>query len=262
MLAAVKFDENLLEINKVNGEYEVLTKKINDTLFVQRILYLLTYHADVFAAYYASTVYEDDSKKMMLINNFESEIEKYSISVVEVESTDEKHDWAFHNVSERYGDFSVGEGCNISFYLGYAYLFQELERDEDKVIISIDKDYGKFIDVTNHDDKYYVMLSCEPKSSFITAIIENLYKYGNVFAAYIKTIDDSLPYPKKEDKVYGFAEIVKSLDVRVINLNSSPSSKENTDNWKGINVQEIYKDSSVSFYGDYAYIFYTPIKYG
>ena len=82
MSTAIKLGQNLLEINKVNGEYEVLTKKINDELFVQRILYLLTYHADVFAAYYASTVYEDDSEKMMVINNFESEIEKYSISAI------------------------------------------------------------------------------------------------------------------------------------------------------------------------------------
>lgn len=262
MLATVKFSDDLLEINKVNDEYLVLTNQINDVLFIQRILYLLTYHADVFAAYYATTIFDTDDEKMMIINNFESEIEKYSISAVQVESTDEKHDWGFHNVKEWYGDFAIGEGCNISYYLGYAYIFQELERNEDKVIISIDKDYEKFIDITNHDDKYYVMLSCKPKIEFITAIKENLYKYGNVFAAYIKTIDERLPYPKKEDKVYRFAEIVETLDVRVINRNSNPSSKESSNKWKGINVQEIYKDSSVSFYGEYVYIFYTPIKYG
>ena len=261
MLATVMYGESLLEITKVDNEYEVLTNKIDDVLFVQRILYLLTYHGDVFAAYYATAIYETDDEKMMIINNFESEILKYSISAVEVEPTDEKHNWSFYSVKERYGDFSIGEDCKLSYYLGYAYLFKELDRDEDKVIISIDKDYEKFIDITSHDDKYYVMLSCKHKVKFITAIKENLYKYGNVFAAYIKTIDNRLPYPKIEDKVYRFAEIVETLDIRVINLDSSPSSKENIDNWKGLNVQEIYKGSSLSFYGDYVYIFYTPIQY-
>lgn len=268
MLATVKFGENLLEISKIDGKYEVLTNQIDDVVFVQRVLYLLTCHGDVFAAYYASAIYEDDVKKMLLIHNFEAEIDKYSISAIEVEATDEKHDWGFHKVKQWYGDFSVGEESTISYYLGYVYLFQELKRDEDKVTISIGNSYKKFIDITTHDNKYYVMLSCKPKVEFVTAITDNLYKYGNVFAAYIKTIDESLPYPKKEDKVYRFAEIVETLNIRVIKIDSSSSSssnsssQENTDDWKGMNVQEIYKGSSASTYGEYVYIFYTPIKYG
>lgn len=260
MLATVKSGEKLLEIDKVDGEYLILTNKIDDILFVHRILYLLTYHADVFAAFYATTIYDTDDEKMLIINNFESEIDKYSISAVEVESTDERHDWAFYNVREWYGDFAIGEGCNISYYLGYTYLFKELDRNEDKVIISIDKDYEKFIDITNHGDSYYVMLSCKHKIEFIIAIKENLYKYGNIFAAYVRTIDNSLPYPKIEDKVYCFAEIVETLDIRVINIHSS--SKENADKWGGFNIQEIYQSSSVSLYGDYIYIFSPPVQYG
>ena len=187
----------------------------------------------------------------MVINNFESEIEKYSIFAIEVEHTDEKHNWAHHNVKECFGDFSVGEGCTIAIYLGYVYLFKELEKDTDKVVISISKDYERFLDITSHDNKYYVMLNYQHNSDFISTIIDNLNKYGSVFAAYVKTINHKLPYPKKESQIYDFPNIVKSLDIRVINVNSD--SDEN--NWKDVNVQEVYKNSLVASYGNYIYLF-------
>jgi|GEM_PF-5442210 hypothetical protein len=242
MTIDIRAGKNLLEINKVYGKYIVLTNKINDDLFVKRVVHLLTYHADVFAAYYSSSVYENDTEKMLIINNFEEKIKKYNIFAVETEPSDEKHDWVFHDVKELHGDFAVGEECNISYYLGWVYMFQKVGNFEDKVIISINKDYKRLIDITNRDDKYYVMLSCEYTGNFIEAIKNNLYEYGDVFAAYIKTIDDSLPYPVKENKIYNFKEIVNTLDIRVIERNSS--------------------ESCAAFYGDFVYIFYTPVKYG
>ena len=102
------------------------------------------------------------------------------------------------------------------------------------------------------------MLNYEHKSDFINAIVNNLDQYGNVFAAYVKTIDDKLLYPKKENQVYDFPNIVKSLNIRVINVNSNPDSNQHDNNWKDINVLEIYKDSLVSNYGNYVYLFSHP----
>lgn len=130
MTIDIRAGKSLLDINKVAGKYIVSTNKINDDLFVKRIVNLLTYHADVFAAYYSTSVYDDE--KMSIINNFEKEIQKYNIFAVETEPSDEKHEWVFHDVKELYGDFAVGEECNISFYLGWVYMFQKVKNFEEK----------------------------------------------------------------------------------------------------------------------------------
>lgn len=238
--ATVKFGHNLLEINKVNDEYEVLTSKIDDVFFVCRIRHLLFEYADVFAAYYNSLVFENDIEKMLIINNFEKSMKTYDIFAIKLDPTTKKHNWGAHYVKEQCGDFTIGKDSYVAEYLGYLYLFHELEREKDKVIISIDKNYKKLINITSHDDKYYVMLNGDPTTSFITTVTENLYKYGHVFAAYIKSIEDSISHQRIVSKVYWFSSIVGNMDIKIINLKSSTNS--------------------ASFYGNSVYIFSTPPK--
>ncbi|ABG53252.1 hypothetical protein Tery_4253 [Trichodesmium erythraeum IMS101] len=124
--------------------------------------------------------------------------------------------------------------------------------EDNNAVVSISSDFKKFLEITKtHNDNFFIMLDCSHKFKFIKAVVEALEQYGDVFAAYVNTINPGLPQTEKEELVYNFSEVAKRLTVKAVKVDKDYPDHD----WKDSSVDVVYGDSKISNHLGYTYIF-------
>ena len=127
--------------------------------------------------------------------------------------------------------------------------------NKNRTVISVFKDSPNFLEITKGNSRYGITTNSSFEFGFLETVVNMLEKHGDVFAAYVNSIDPRLTREQKEDLVYNFPENIKQCNIQVVKLYGS----NETHDWKAHKVNVICEGAVAAEHLGQIYIF-TPIN--
>lgn len=103
----------------------------------------------------------------------------------------------------------------------------------------------------NYCGSYLIKVSQYTNYEFISIVVEMLQKYGDVFAAYVETINPHLSVTEKETLVKIFSTTIEDLTVIVTKTDNSHPDH----NWGSSKVNHLQSLSEFTEYQGHLYLF-------
>ena len=99
-------------------------------------------------------------------------------------------------------------------------------------IILINKESSSFLYIEKGGNTYGITSNTSFRFNFLALVIDMLEKHGDVFAAYVNSIDPTLTREQKEDLIYKFPENIKQCKIQVVSAHGTATYYKPTHNWK------------------------------
>ena len=103
----------------------------------------------------------------------------------------------------------------------------------------------------NYCGSYLIKVSQSTNYEFISVVVEMLQKYGDVFAAYVNTINPHLSLTEKENLIKVFSTTIEDLTVIVTKTDDSHPDH----NWGSSEVNHLQNLSEFTEYQGHLYLF-------
>ena len=103
----------------------------------------------------------------------------------------------------------------------------------------------------NYCGSYLIKVSQSTNYEFISVVVEMLQKYGDVFAAYVNTINPHLSLTEKENLIKVFSTTIEEMEVIVVKTDESHPDH----NWESSKVNYLEGPSKFTEYQGHLYLF-------